>query len=108
MLSSAGLFRSNGASDGTTCDHRLRGTVRGATTVDPASTCLRLQRFFQHVRLEEDWAAPLLAGVAGGAEKRTLIIDRTNWKVGEANINLFVLAVIPAALLVDRTASRPG
>ena len=54
----------------------------GATTVDPASTCRRLQRFFPHVRREEDWAAPLLAGVAGGAEKRTLIIDRTNWKAG--------------------------
>ena len=65
----------------------------GPTTVDPASTCRRLQRFFPHVRREEDWAAPLLAGVAGGAEKRTLIIDRTNWKVGETNINLFVLAV---------------
>ena len=61
--------------------------------MDPASTYRRLQRFFLHVRLEEDWAAPLLAGVAGGAEKRTLIIDRTNWKVGETNINLFVLAV---------------
>ena len=66
---------------------------RGSTTVDPASTYRRLQRFFQHVRLEEDWSAPLLAGFAGGAEKRTLIIDRTNWKVGETHINLFVLAI---------------
>ena len=30
-----------------------------------ASTYRRLQRFFQHVRLEQDWAAPLVCALAG-------------------------------------------
>lgn len=66
---------------------------RGSRTVDPASTYRRLQRFFQYVRLAPDWAAPMIAGLAGGAEKRTLVLDRTNWKVGSKDVNLLVLAV---------------
>lgn len=66
---------------------------RGSTTVDPASTYRRLQRFFQHVRLPEDWAAAMIARLAGGAERRTLVMDRTNWKIGETEVNLLVLAV---------------
>ena len=30
---------------------------RGEISVDPASTYRRLQRFFQHVRLSDDWVA---------------------------------------------------
>ena len=72
---------------------------RGEISVDPASTYRRLQRFFQHVRLPDDWAvrrlgcpttgltddwaAPMIARLAGGAEKRTLVLDRTNVKIGE-------------------------
>ena len=66
---------------------------RGSGSVDPASTYRRLQRFFQHVRLPEDWAAPMIARLAGGADKRTLVMDRTNWKIGETHVNLLVLAV---------------
>ena len=66
---------------------------RGSVAVDPGSTYRRLQRFFQHVRLPQDWAAPMLAAFAGGAAKRTLVMDRTNWKVGETDINLLVLAI---------------
>ena len=66
---------------------------RGSGTVDPASTYRRLQRFFQHVRLPEDWAAPVIARLAGGAQKRTLVLDRTNWKIGEAHVNILVLAI---------------
>jgi Transposase DDE domain len=66
---------------------------RGSDAVDPASTYRRLQRFFQHVRLPEDWAAPVLAGLAGGAARRVLVMDRTNWKIGETEVNLLVLAV---------------
>ena len=40
---------------------------RGSSGVQIASTYRRLQRFFQHVRLAPDWAAPLIAGLAGGA-----------------------------------------
>jgi hypothetical protein len=66
---------------------------RGSQKVGPASTYRRLQRFFQHVHLPQDWAAPMIATFAGGAEQRTLVMDRTNWKVGETDINLLVLAV---------------
>lgn len=66
---------------------------RGSEAVEQASTYRRLQRFFQHVRLAEDWAAPVIARLAGGAERRTLVMDRTNWKVGEAQVNILVLAV---------------
>jgi Transposase DDE domain len=66
---------------------------RGSGTVDPASTYRRLQRFFQHVRLPGDWAAPMIARLAGGADKRTLVMDRTNWKIGAAHVNILVLAI---------------
>ena len=66
---------------------------RGSCAVDPASTYRRLQRFFQHVRLPGDWAAPMIAALAGGAEKRTLVLDRTNWKIGATEVNILVLAV---------------
>lgn len=66
---------------------------RGSGAVDPASTYRRLQRFFQHVRLPDDWAAPMIAHLAGGASRRTLVMDRTNWKTGEAHVNILVLAI---------------
>jgi hypothetical protein len=66
---------------------------RGSGSVASASTYRRLQRFFQQVRLPEDWAAPMIAGLAGGAARRTLVMDRTNWKIGESEVNLLVLAV---------------
>lgn len=66
---------------------------RGSGKADPASTYRRLQRFFQHVRLPGDWAAPVIARLAGGADRRTLVMDRTNWKIGERHVNLLVLAI---------------
>ena len=65
----------------------------GSSGVQIASTYRRLQRFFQHVRLAPDWAAPLIAGLAGGAEKRVLILERTNWKFGAKHVNLLVPGV---------------
>ena len=66
---------------------------RGSACVALASTYRRLQRFFQHVSLPQDWAATMIAEFAGGADKRTLVIDRTNWKVGGTVVNLLVLAI---------------
>lgn len=66
---------------------------RGAAGVQVLSTYRRLQRFFQHVRLPLDWAAPMIGGLAGGAERRTLVLDRTNWKIGSRDVNILVLAV---------------
>ena len=66
---------------------------RGSGSVALASTYRRLQRFFQYVSLPQDWAARVIAEFAGGAEKRTLVMDRTNWKVGGTAVNLLVLAI---------------
>ena len=58
-----------------------------------ASTYRRYQRFFQFADPGEDWAAPVVAALGGSAGPRTLILDRTNWKVGRQEINLLMLAV---------------
>ncbi len=59
-----------------------------------ASTYRRLQRFFQHVDLDPDWAAPILARLIGPAETWTLALDRTSWKIGTRDVNYLVLAVV--------------
>ena len=63
-------------------------------SVQTASTYRRLQRFFQHVRLGEDWALPLLAGVLGQHGSWMLALDRTNWQIGKKEVNFLVLAVV--------------
>ena len=57
------------------------------------STYRRLQRFFQHVILGEDWSARLVIRMLGLSGTWTLCLDRTNWKIGRKEINLLVLAV---------------
>ena len=58
-----------------------------------ASTYRRLQRFFQHVTLPQDWAAGLLAELCGPAGAWTLCLDRTNWQVGKTHVSMLVLAL---------------
>ena len=58
-----------------------------------SSTYRRLQRFFQFAAVEEDWAAPVAAGLLRLDGPLTLILDRTNWKVGRREINLLAPAV---------------
>ena len=57
------------------------------------STYRRLQRFFQHVVLGEDWSAQLVIRMLGLFGNWNLCLDRTNWKIGRKQINLLVLAV---------------
>ena len=59
-----------------------------------ASTYRRLQRFFQHVRLDQDWALPLIAKLLGLTGSWYLVLDRTQWKFGRREVNYLVLAVI--------------
>jgi Transposase DDE domain len=59
-----------------------------------ASTYRRLQRFFQHVRLDPDWALPLVADLLGLSGRRDLVLDRTTWKIGARDVNYLVLAVV--------------
>jgi hypothetical protein len=61
-----------------------------------ASTYRRLQRFFQHVRLGRDWAAPLVAELTGlrGSRAWYLALDRTQWRIGSREVNFLVLAAV--------------
>lgn len=67
-------------------------TERGGR-VRVASTYRRLQRFFQHVRLGPDWAAPMLAAMLG-TDRWTLVLDRTQWAIGRTEVNFLVLAAV--------------
>lgn len=59
-----------------------------------ASTYRRLQRFFQHVRLGQDWVAPIIAEFVGLAGSWDLVLDRTQWRVGARDVNFLVLAAV--------------
>jgi hypothetical protein len=59
-----------------------------------ASTYRRLQRFFQHVRLGQDWSLPLVAGLLGPGRRWTLVLDRTQWSIGRREVNYLVLAAV--------------
>jgi hypothetical protein len=62
--------------------------------VQTASTYRRLQRFFQHVRPDQDWALPLLIRLLGLNGSWLLALDRTNWQIGRTEVNYLVLAVV--------------
>jgi hypothetical protein len=64
------------------------------TTALVASTYRRLQRFFQHVRLGQDWSAPLVVGLLGLDGPWHLALDRTQWKCGARDVNILMLAVV--------------
>jgi hypothetical protein len=65
-------------------------------SVQLSSTYRRLQRFFQHVRLEQDWAAPVVEKLCGlkQSNKWYLALDRTQWRVGGKDVNYLVLAAV--------------
>ncbi len=58
-----------------------------------ASTYRRLQRFFQHVSLPEDWSARLVVRLLGLTGAWHLCLDRTNWKIGARDVNILMLAI---------------
>jgi hypothetical protein len=58
-----------------------------------ASNYLRLQRFFQHVALPEDWSARLIVHLLGVSGPVYLCLDRTNWKIGKCDGNILMLAI---------------
>ncbi|MDQ6438347.1 IS4 family transposase [Mesorhizobium sp. LHD-90] len=69
----------------------IASQVGGAALV--ASSYRRLQRFFQYVRLDEDWLAKAVVTMLRLAPPYRLCLDRTNWKVGTRDINLLVLCI---------------
>ncbi|WP_413204218.1 hypothetical protein [Rhodospirillum sp. A1_3_36] len=58
-----------------------------------ASTYRRLQRFFQHGQLDDDWVVSLVVRLIGSRPPCVLCLDRTNWKLGRHDMNFLVLAV---------------
>ncbi len=58
-----------------------------------ASAYRRLQRFFQYVRLDGDWAARITVKWLGTKPPWILCLDRTNWKIGRCDVNILMLAI---------------
>ncbi len=58
------------------------------------SSLRRVQRFISGFTLESDLIAKLIFGLLPEKGKYTLTIDRTNWKFGQTNINIFMLGVV--------------
>ena len=58
-----------------------------------SSNYRRLQRFFQHVRLEGDWLALAVVKLLKLKAPWVLCLDRTNWKIGRQEVNILMLAI---------------
>ncbi len=58
------------------------------------SSLRRIQRFISGFTLESDLIAKLIFGLLPEKGKYTLTIDRTNWKFGQTNINIFMLGIV--------------
>lgn len=69
----------------------IAGLVPGQAQI--ASRYRRLQRFFQHVRLDDGEVARSMVSMLGLRPPFTLCLDRTNWQAGKADINILVLAI---------------
>ncbi len=64
-----------------------------AGSVQISSTYRRLQRFFQHASLPQDWSAGLVVRLLGLSGTWHLCLDRTNWKIGARDVNILMLAI---------------
>ena len=76
-----------------------------------ASKYRRLQRFFQHVRLDQAVIAALVVRMLNVARPKCLALDRTCWKLGRRDINILVLAIVTRRFRVPLLWSvldRPG
>ncbi len=63
-------------------------------TASIPSSYRRLQRFFQHVRLDRDWQAAIVIKWLGIRPPWIVCLDRTNWKIGRRDVNILTLAVV--------------
>lgn len=69
----------------------IAGLVPGQAQI--ASRYRRLQRFFQHVRLDDGDVARTIVSMLDLRPPFTLCLDRTNWQAGKTDINILVLAI---------------
>ena len=58
------------------------------------SSLRRIQRFFSSFLVDIDLISKLLYALIPKAAKHGLTMDRTNWKIGETNINILVIGVV--------------
>lgn len=78
---------------GTICLWRLAAHV--ATMARTDSVRRRFYRFFQHVELDGDMTARVVADLLGMSGKPwVLAMDRTNWDFGKTTINILMISVI--------------
>jgi hypothetical protein len=59
-----------------------------------ASSLRRIQRFIARYVLDSDLVAKLIFALLPNKENLKLCIDRTNWKFGQTDINIFMLGVV--------------
>ncbi len=64
------------------------------STADADSSLRRIQRFIAKFSLNPEHIAQLIFSLLPKKEELTLTIDRTNWKFGKININIFMLGVV--------------
>lgn len=62
--------------------------------VQAKSNYRRIHRFIDEVSWSYQFLVPLILKWAGISEPLTLIIDRTNWKLGNSNINILCISVL--------------
>ncbi len=64
------------------------------THADSESSLRRIQRFIASYSLDSDLIACLVFNLLPKQNKLILSIDRTNWKFGQTNINIFMLGIV--------------
>jgi hypothetical protein len=64
------------------------------TQSDTNSSLRRIQRFIANYSLDSDLIARLVFNLLPHQDKLVLSIDRTNWKFGQTNINIFMLGIV--------------
>mgnify|MGYP001198597872 CR=1 FL=1 len=63
-------------------------------TATPGSSLRRLQRFIARYALDGDLVARLVFSLLPQGSRVQLTIDRTNWKFGTVDINIFMLGIV--------------
>lgn len=64
------------------------------TQASSESSLRRIQRFIANYSLDSDLIARLVFNLLPKQNKLILSIDRTNWKFGQTNINIFMLGIV--------------
>lgn len=63
------------------------------TKSNASSNYRRIQRFIAQVDLPMKWIAELIFSLLPQKDSLVLVLDRTNWKLGEKNVNILMLGV---------------